>query len=126
MRTIYLLLAVSVCAFSAGGQNVASRRASAVPAAAVRDSSAMLPIKRVILYSNGVAYIERRGFVSGNAEINLSFKQSQVDDVLKSMIVLDLNQGRVGSVSYGSSMPASARTAEIPFSIDAASAENGG
>ncbi len=49
-----------------------------------------LPIRRVILYSNGVAYIERRGLVEGHAEISLSFKQSQVDDVLKSMIVLDL------------------------------------
>ena len=43
-----------------------------------------LPIRRVILYSNGVAYIERRGAVTGHAEIDLSFKQSQVDDVLKS------------------------------------------
>jgi hypothetical protein len=77
-----------------------------------------LPIRRVILYSNGVAYIERRGMVSGNAEINLSFKQSQVDDVLKSMVVLDLGQGRIGAVSYNSSLPASARTAEIPFSIN--------
>ncbi|MBV9924505.1 MAG: hypothetical protein JOZ96_05635, partial [Acidobacteria bacterium] len=46
-----------------------------------------LPIRRVILYSNGVAYIERRGTVTGHAEIDLSFKQSQVDDVLKSMVV---------------------------------------
>src|SRR5204863_9563535 len=52
-----------------------------------------LPIRRVILYSNGVAYVERRGTVSGHAEIDLSFKQSQVDDVLKSMVVLDLGQG---------------------------------
>src|SRR5437588_11731940 len=61
-----------------------------------------LPVRRVILYSNGVAYIERRGSVSGHAEINLSFKQSQVDDVLKSMVVLDLGQGRIGAVSYNS------------------------
>jgi hypothetical protein len=52
-----------------------------------------LPIRRVILYSNGVAYIERRGTVTGHAEVSLSFKQSQVDDVLKSMVVLDLGQG---------------------------------
>ena len=44
--------------------------------------------------------------VHGNAEINLSFKQSQVDDVLKSMVVLDLGQGKIGAVSYNSSMPA--------------------
>jgi hypothetical protein len=50
-----------------------------------------LPIRRVILYSNGVAYFERRGQVSGNAEINLPFKQSQVDDVLKSRRAQPLN-----------------------------------
>src|SRR5215204_2469228 len=77
-----------------------------------------LPIRRVILYSNGVAYVERRGFISGDAEIDLSFKQSQVDDVLKSMVVLDLGQGKIGAVSYNSSMPASARTAEIPFNVE--------
>jgi hypothetical protein len=35
-----------------------------------------LPIRRITLYSNGVAYIERRGAVTGHPEINLSFKQS--------------------------------------------------
>ena len=76
-----------------------------------------LPIRRVILYSNGVAYIERRGTVTGHAEVDLSFKQSQVDDVLKSMVVLDLGKGRVGAVSYNSSAPPAARMADIPFSI---------
>ncbi|HEX5084931.1 MAG TPA: hypothetical protein VFY40_23050 [Blastocatellia bacterium] len=78
-----------------------------------------LPLRRVTLYSNGVAYFERRGTVNGRAEINLSFKQSQVDDVLKSLVVLDLGRGRVGAVSYNSSAPPSARLNEIPFSIDA-------
>jgi hypothetical protein len=78
-----------------------------------------LPLRRVTLYSNGVAYFERRGTVSGRAEINLSFKQSQVDDVLKSLVVLDLGRGRVGAVSYNSSAPPSARLNEIPFSINA-------
>lgn len=96
------------------------------PVAQTLDNSQVLPIKRVILYSNGVAYIERRGIISGNTEINLSFKQSQVDDVLKSMVVLDLGQGRIGAVSYNSSLPASARTAEIPFSVDARTANDGG
>jgi hypothetical protein len=78
-----------------------------------------LPIRRVILYSNGVAYIERRGIVSNHAEVSLSFKQSQVDDVLKSMVVLDLGKGRIGAVSYNSSEPSSSRIAEIPFAISA-------
>ncbi|MDT7540447.1 MAG: hypothetical protein QOE33_351 [Acidobacteriota bacterium] len=87
--------------------------------AASRTPMQTLPIRRVILYSNGVAYIERRGTVTGHAEVALSFKQSQVDDVLKSMIVLDLGEGRIGAVSYNSSAPPSARMADIPFSVGA-------
>ncbi len=83
-----------------------------------------LPLKRVILYSNGVAYFERRGTVTGHAEINLAFKQSQVDDVLKSLVVLDLGKGRIGAVSYNSSAPPSARLGEIPFSVEAATNGN--
>lgn len=94
---------------------------SATPQSAPRNQQAnLLPLRRAILYSNGVAYFERRGMVSGRAEINLSFKQSQVDDVLKSLVVLDLGKGRVGEVSYNSSAPPSARLNEIPFSIEAA------
>ena len=89
-------------------------------------SEAVLPIRRVILYSNGVAYIERRGTVSNHAEISLSFKQSQVDDVLKSMVVLDLGRGRIGAVSYNSSAPPSSRMSEIPFAISAATDGNNG
>ena len=90
------------------------------------DETQTLPIRRVILYSNGVSYIERRGIVSGDAEINLSFKQSQVDDVLKSMVVLDLGQGKIGAVSYNSSAPVASRMAEIPFSVNPLSGDGGG
>jgi hypothetical protein len=123
------LLVVLVCAFTADGQNIAARRVSrtALPAAAKStDNAANLPIRRVILYSNGVAYIERRGMVSGNAEINLSFKQSQVDDVLKSMVVLDLGKGHIGAVSYNSSAPIETRMSEIPFSVQAVTSDGGG
>ncbi|HAF12834.1 MAG TPA: hypothetical protein DCK99_03860 [Blastocatellia bacterium] len=95
-------------------------------AAGTRASQVNLPIRRVILYSNGVAYIERRGIVSNHAEVSLSFKQSQVDDVLKSMVVLDLGKGRIGAVSYNSSAPPSSRMAEIPFAISAATDGNNG
>src|SRR4051794_22135594 len=120
MRATSLLLLVFVCAGFGVGQTRANKRASrpvAAPAPSAVVSGTKLPIRRVILYSNGVAYIERRGMVTGNAQVDLAFKQSQVDDVLKSMVVLDLGQGKIGSVSYDSSMPASARTAEIPLDI---------
>ncbi|HEX8189736.1 MAG TPA: carboxypeptidase regulatory-like domain-containing protein [Pyrinomonadaceae bacterium] len=98
-------------------KSAAAPAESAERTAAAAPRAQSLPIRRVILYSNGVAYVERRGTVTGHAEIDLSFKQSQVDDVLKSMIVLDLGRGRVGAVSYNSSAPPAARMADIPFSI---------
>lgn len=129
MKITLSLLLVLVCAFSATSQTARTARvatANGIARSVATRNSTTLPIRRVILYSNGVAYIERRGMVSGNAEIDLSFKQSQVDDVLKSMIVLDLGQGRIGAVSYNSSQPASARTAEIPFAVDAETNDGGG
>lgn len=102
-----------------------SQATTTTPSSKLNNQS-QLPIRRVILYSNGVAYIERRGLVSGNAEVNLSFKQSQVDDVLKSMLVLDLNQGKIGAVSYNSSAPSGARMSEIPFSVSSMTNDGGG
>jgi hypothetical protein len=130
MKTKFLLLFVLVCLLSTGvfGQTrqVRNLKPKAVAPVAQFNNQNQLPIRRVILYSNGVAYIERRGVVSGNAEINLSFKQSQVDDVLKSMLVLDLGQGKIGAVSYNSSMPTGARMSEIPFSVNPLTADGGG
>lgn len=127
MKRLFTLLTLFVCAFSGFSQTAKRTRLNAAidqRNIEPKNTSNSLPIRRVILYSNGVAYIERRGTVNGNAEVNLSFKQSQVDDVLKSMVVLDLGKGKIGAVSYNSSAPASARTAEIPFSIDAESTRN--
>jgi hypothetical protein len=128
MRKLYLLLVVLVCALAVSGQRTANKRfikPTSLPSAA-RSEVSSLPIRRVVLYSNGVAYIERRGTVTGNAEINLSFKQSQIDDVLKSMVVLDLGQGKIGAVSYNSSEPVESRMSEIPFSVNALSNDGGG
>ena len=133
MRRLFLLLLVFVCAFAGYSQPKVKQRLAAKPLAAPEGPGTTkavavnsLPIRRVILYSNGVAYIERRGVVTGNAEVNLSFKQSQVDDVLKSMVVLDLNNGKIGAVSYNSSAPVSARMSEIPFSVNPVSSEGSG
>ncbi len=127
-QLIALILLVSTVGVHA--QMRGSRRTANVVRPAVSTiedgTTSKLPIRRVILYSNGVAYVERRGIVSGNAEVNLAFKQSQVDDVLKSMIVLDLGQGKIGAVSYNSSAPISSRMSEIPFSVDAVSSNGGG
>src|SRR6266404_9790907 len=131
MKRVLLFVLLCLFAIEPQAQTRHTRRASRPivsqsPQIEIGASQSSLPIRRVILYSNGVAYIERRGMVSNHAEVALSFKQSQVDDVLKSMVVLDLGKGRIGAVSYNSSAPPSAHLAEIPFAIAAATEGNNG
>jgi len=118
MKRTLLLIVIFLLSVNSFAQTRRTARAASAPTLNVKTTTQTLPIRRVTLYSNGVAYIERRGTVSGHAEIDLSFKQSQVDDVLKSMVVLDLGQGRIGAVSYNSSAPPAARLADIPFSVE--------
>jgi uncharacterized membrane protein YgcG len=119
MKTALLFLAISLSAAQPFQAQVRLLRNKPPAKASTSPLLQQLPLRRVVLYSNGVAFFERRGTVSGKAEINLQFKQSQVDDVLKSMVVLDLGRGEVGAVSYNSSAPPSARLSDIPFGIEA-------
>jgi hypothetical protein len=117
MRWALALSTVFVLSLSLGAQPSGNPQVTPPRATATHIGEQSLPLRRVILYSNGVAYFERRGKVTGHAEINLSFQASQMDDVLKSMIVLDLGHGEIGAVNYASSAPLSAQLSEIPFSI---------
>ena len=125
MKLMSVIVILIVLTPSIQAQSRTARRTAARPPVnanqpqSTRAAGQSLPLHRVILYSNGVAYFERRGTITGHAEVNLPFKESQINDVLKSMVVLDLGKGRIGAVSYNSSAPPSARLAEIPFSIDA-------
>lgn len=77
----------------------------------------MLPITRVVLFKHGVAYYQREGFVTDNEVIQLSFKEAQMNDVLKSLTTLDFNDGSFGSLSYDSEEPIEKRLAEFNISI---------
>lgn len=48
-----------------------------------------VPVTSVSLFSSGVGYFEHRGQVSGEASIRLPFSTSEIDDVLKSLVVRD-------------------------------------
>src|SRR5215471_16056492 len=76
-----------------------------------------MPITRVVLYKHGVGYFEREGRVEGDQTLSLTFKQSEVSDVLKSLTVLDLDGGHVASVSYDSTKPLEQLLAEVALSI---------
>src|SRR5215471_16408997 len=69
------------------------------------DSAARLPVTRVVLYKNGVGYFEHAGHVRGSQDVNVDFTTTQLNDVLKSLTVLDLGKGRITGVSYNSTAP---------------------
>ncbi len=58
-----------------------------------------LPIVHMTLYKHGVGYFRRRGPVSGEA-LSLTFRREEMDDLLKSLTVIDLGAGRVQGVDY--------------------------
>jgi len=63
-----------------------------------------LPVTRAVLFSSGVGYFEHNGAVDGDATVQLQFKTDQINDVLKSLVIMD-GQGNVTSVSYPSQEP---------------------
>ncbi len=75
------------------------------------------PIRRVVLFKHGVGHFERECTVTGDATLALTFKQSEVSDVLKSLTVLDLDGGHVASVSYDSTKPLEQLLAEVSIDI---------
>lgn len=76
-----------------------------------------VPIRKITLYRSGVGYFERSGQIDANAEIQLRFNTDQINDILKSMVLLDLDGGRIESVSYGSKEPLAKRLASFGVNI---------
>src|SRR5882757_11401197 len=76
-----------------------------------------LPLTRIVLYKHGVGHFEREGTIEDVAPLTLTFKQSEVSDVLKSLTVLDLDGGHIASVSYDSTKPLEQLLAEVALSI---------
>ncbi|MBI3561790.1 MAG: hypothetical protein HY080_08750 [Gammaproteobacteria bacterium] len=64
-----------------------------------------LPTQRVVLFSSGVGYFEHAGTVNGDARMELRFKTEQINDILKSLLLEDLDGGKAGVVVYPSQDP---------------------
>lgn len=81
------------------------------------DDSSRLPVKRVVLYKNGVGYFEHSARVRGNQDLNIDFTTAQLNDVLKSLTAVDLGEGRISGVRYNSIAPLEERlkVLRLPF-----------
>jgi hypothetical protein len=64
-----------------------------------------LPVRKVVLYKNGVGYFEHAGTVNGNQRVTIDFTSPQLNDVLQSLTVLDEGGGRIAGVNYNSTTP---------------------
>jgi len=89
------------------------------------DSESRLPVKRVVLYKNGVGYFEHAARVHGTEDLSIDFTTSQLNDVLKSLTAVDLGDGRVSSVRYNSIAPLDERlkSLRLPFGEQVTQAE---
>jgi len=81
--------------------------------------SADLPVKQVTLYKHGIGYFERAGAVAAGEEVRLDFKNTDMNDVLKSLIVFDANGGKISGIRYDSNATLQQQLEKYPFTIGA-------
>jgi hypothetical protein len=89
-----ILNIITLSALSAQSQSAASGSAGGDTSRTGR-----LPVRRVVLYKNGIGYFEHLGRVTGNQLVAIEFTSAQLNDVLKSLTTLDLGGGRIGGIS---------------------------
>src|SRR5262245_49322035 len=65
----------------------------------------LLPISQVVLFSSGVGYFQREGTIDGSQRIDLTFPTQDINDLIKSMTLRDLDGGHISAVSYDSNVP---------------------
>src|SRR5207237_8024418 len=68
-------------------------------------TAAQLPIGQVVLFSSGVGYFQREGQVEGTQRVDLTFATQDINDLIKSMTLRDLDGGQITAVSYDSNVP---------------------
>ncbi len=73
----------------------------------------VLPVKRVVMFQNGVAYIERRGEFTGD-ELVMRVRPSQIQDILKSITVVDFSGGRANSLAMPVDVSSRRALSELP------------
>ncbi|MEI9967517.1 MAG: hypothetical protein WDM87_02425 [Terracidiphilus sp.] len=107
MRRMLPAVLIAVVAIPLSAKTHTNPEANAAPPAQSAASGAItdLPVRKVVLYKNGVGYFEHAGPVSGDQRVAIDFTSSQLNDVLQSLTALDSGGGKVSAVSYNSTTP---------------------
>src|SRR5690606_22921349 len=112
-----LALGVALVLAAGGPVGVAQDGRQHGAARAQEAEGEQLPITRLTLYRSGVGSFERSGLIEGDATVQLRFDAEQINDILKSMVALDLDGGRIESVGYGSRESLARRLASFGINI---------
>jgi hypothetical protein len=75
-----------------------------------------LPVRRLTLNKHGVGFVERGGVHTGD-ELRLTFRGQEVNDVLKSLLVLDRRGGQVLGIHFDTPADTRTRLADLPFRL---------
>jgi hypothetical protein len=76
-----------------------------------------LPLSRIVLFTSGVGYFQHDGTVEGDAGVVLTFSVAQVNDLLKSLVLRDLDGGSIRSVTYDSRDPVARTLQSFPIDL---------
>ena len=76
-----------------------------LPCPAMAEDEPTFPLSKIVLYSSGVGYFQLDGTVNNRTQLDLRFNVSQINDMLKSLVVQDFGGGKVSTVTYGSRDP---------------------
>jgi len=77
-----------------------------------------LPMTRVVLFNSGVGYFSRSGEVEGDARVDLAFQETDINDLLKSMVLEDFGNGHIAAVSYDSREPISRTLSSFAINLN--------
>ncbi len=83
----------------------AEKRAADAKDSSKSPTAAQLPIGQVVLFSSGVGYFQREGSVEGTQRIDLTFATQDINDLIKSMTLRDVDGGAINAVTYDSNVP---------------------
>ncbi len=77
-----------------------------------------LNVKKVIIHKSGISYYIHEGIIRGTGIFELEFKIDEMDDVLKSLFVLDTSEkGYISSISYDAALETSQLLKSIMLNI---------
>jgi hypothetical protein len=102
---LVLIAVVPICVFFVWHTSAGAPQVPDNGSASERRSGPNLPISHIVLFNSGVGYFQREGAIDGDARVDLQFPAGEVNDLLKSLVLQDLGQGNISTISYDSLEP---------------------